>query len=145
LQVDETVMRLARIGFTSVIGYLEGGIETWKKAGWPVAHTQQISVAELDRRLQHNPRLQLADVRRPGEHETGIAPNALPMSLATFEQTMERLDRHQPLYVVCGSGYRSSIATSMLESVGFNDLINVEGGMRAYNDAGYRTVVPTTA
>ncbi|GAC1403062.1 MAG: rhodanese-like domain-containing protein [Candidatus Velthaea sp.] len=143
-QVDETVMRLARIGFTSVVGYLAGGISAWKAAHLSVASTKQISVAELDEILGREPTTRLIDVRRPGEFDSGAAPGAVPMPLAELEQHMERLDPAQLLYVVCGSGYRSSIATSMLESAGFSKLVNVEGGMGAYNAAGYRTVVPAT-
>ncbi|GAC1405004.1 MAG: rhodanese-like domain-containing protein [Candidatus Velthaea sp.] len=143
-QVDETVMRLARIGFTSVAGYLAGGIGAWKAANLPVASTKQITVAELDDILTRRPDIRLIDVRRPGEFDSGAAPGAVSMPLAELEQHIERLDPDQLLYVVCGSGYRSSIATSMLESVGFQKLVNVDGGMAAYNAAGYRTVVPAT-
>jgi hydroxyacylglutathione hydrolase len=141
-QVDETVMRLARIGFTSVVGYLQGGIDSWVAAGLPIATTKHISVTELDAILTAQPDIRLIDIRRPGEFESGAAPGAVSMPLVDFEAHIEQLDPTELLYIICGSGYRSSIATSMLESIGYTKLIDVEGGMGAYNAAGFRTVVP---
>ena len=134
-QVDEAVLRLARVGFASVIGYLEGGVEAWERAGLPVASIEQISVHELhDRLAQRSPR-QFVDVRRPAEFETGAAPGAISIPLPDLAQKAAQLDRDEPTVVICGSGYRSSIATSLLESKGFRALTNVEGGMTAYNEA----------
>lgn len=144
-QVEETAVRLARIGFSSLVGYLAGGIVAWKAVGMPVATTSQIDVDELDRRLRADPDLYLVDVRRPGEFNAGIAPGAFSMPLASFEQMMDQLDPNRQLYVICGSGYRSSIATSMLESVGVTNVVDVAGGMGAYAAAGLRTVVPVSA
>jgi hydroxyacylglutathione hydrolase len=138
-QVDEAIMRLGRVGFTSVIGYLAGRMEAWKSAGLPVASLKQISVAALDEILTQQPDTALLDVRRPGEFESGAAPGAVSIPLGELERSIERLDPQRTWHVICAGGYRSSIAASMLESAGFTKLVNVEGGMNAYNAAGYET------
>lgn len=134
-QVDETVMRLARIGLMTVDGYLEGGVDAWKAAGFAIGSVPQISVQELAHRIARGIDGQLIDVRRPPEIETGIAPGAMPITLTSLEASLDRLDPLQPITIVCGSGYRSSIAASLLESSGFTDITNVDGGMSAYNEA----------
>ena len=134
-QVDETVMRLARIGLMTVDGYLEGGVDAWKAAGFAMGSVPQISVQELAHRIARGIDGQLIDVRRPPEIETGIAPGAMPITLTSLEASLDRLDPLQPITIVCGSGYRSSIAASLLESSGFTDITNVDGGMSAYNEA----------
>ncbi len=139
-QVDEAVMRLARVGFSSVIGYLEGGVEAWEHASLPTAFIAQISVAELHDLLEHGKPLQFLDVRRPAEFDAAAAPGAISVPLAELERGIPRLDPDEPTVVLCSSGYRSSIATSLLESHGFHTLKSVEGGMAAYSQAGYPTV-----
>lgn len=140
--VDEAVMRLARIGFSSVSGYLVGGLEAWKAAGYESSSTPQITVNELDRRINAAEDLQLIDVRRPAEYEAGCAPGARSVPLADLENRVNSLDPGRPLYLVCGSGYRSMSAASILEAAGFHNLIDVAGGMAEYTAANLRLVAP---
>ncbi len=143
--VDETVMRLARIGLTTVDGYLDGGIAAWKEAGLPLGNIPQISVRELHTRIERGLDSQLIDVRRPGEIETGIAPGAVPITLTSLEASRDLIDPNASITLLCGSGYRSSIAASILESSGFQNLTNVDGGMNAYNAASLPLVHLTVA
>ena len=133
--VDETVVRLARIGITTVDGFLDGGIAAWKDAGFPLGEIPQISVDELHARIQRGLDSQLIDLRRPAEIDTGIAPGAVPITLTSLEASLDRIDPKRSITLVCGSGYRSSIAASILESSGFSQITNVDGGMSAYNAA----------
>jgi hydroxyacylglutathione hydrolase len=135
--VQEAVTRLARIGIATVDGYLAGGIAAWDAAGLPTASIPQITVDELHLRIERNLIAQLIDVRRGAEFETGSAPGAINVPLDTLETAIEHIDPTRPITLVCGSGFRASIAGSILESSGFTDITNVDGGMRAYQERGF--------
>ncbi|MDT5270205.1 MAG: hydroxyacylglutathione hydrolase [Acidobacteriota bacterium] len=145
-QVDETVMRLARVGHDSVRGYLRGGMEAWREAGFEVSLVEQVSVADLRRMLEEGEDLQVLDVRRAAEFNAGHAPRAsnTPLSPRLREEAA-RLDRERPLAVICAGGYRSSAATSLLRPLGFRHLYNVEGGTGAWVAAGYPVEKPAAA
>ena len=137
-QVDETVVRLARVGIENVKGYLEGGVESWRAAGLPVEALTQISVAELNERIA-NDEMQIVDVRRPGEYVNGHVPHALNAPLASLDKSLGPLNlrKDKLTAVICAGGYRSSAAASLLEQQGFSNLLNVSGGTGAWVNAGY--------
>ena len=136
-QVDEAVMRLARVGLESVKGYLGGGLYAWDRAGLVTATTAQISVDELRARIEEKSDLQIIDVRRPGEYKSGHAIGAQNAQLTDLEKLAARFDPERPTPIICASGYRSSIAASLLERRGFRNLFNVVGGTNAWINAGY--------
>lgn len=138
-KVDEAVMRLARVGIESVLGYLNGGIEAWREAGHPVATLPQISVAELHNLIQAQSDLQVLDVRRPAEYESGHVPRAISEPLLELKANVGtlQLDSAKPTAVICAGGYRSSAAASILQQLGFANLINVTGGTGAWIKAGF--------
>lgn len=137
-QVDEAVVRLARVGIENVIGYLKGGVENWKYAGYQLESVPQISVHELKQRIEEND-LQILDVRRPPEYDNGHVPNAVSQPLSTLERNCSQLPlkKDKQTAVICAGGYRSSAATSLLQQQGFKDLLNVTGGTTAWVNAGY--------
>jgi glyoxylase-like metal-dependent hydrolase (beta-lactamase superfamily II)/rhodanese-related sulfurtransferase len=138
-KVGEALMRLARVGLESVEGYLRGGMDAWREAGFKISTVPQISVEELHRRIDSGEDLQILDVRRPAEYESGHVPGARSASLAELrEDALEELDPSRPLAVICAGGYRSSAATSLLAPRGFTRLFNVAGGTSAYVAAGYQ-------
>jgi glyoxylase-like metal-dependent hydrolase (beta-lactamase superfamily II)/rhodanese-related sulfurtransferase len=137
-EIDEAVMRLARVGLDGVKGYLGGGIYAWDKAGFDAASIKQIAVDELQARLDERSDLQLIDVRRPAEYESGHAPGASNAQLADLENLAAQFDASRPTAIICASGYRSSVAASLLERRGFKNLFNVVGGTTAWINAGYR-------
>lgn len=138
-KVDEAVMRLARVGIETAAGYLSGGIEAWRSAGFETETVPQISVDELNSLIRKGDELQILDVRRPPEYDSGHVPRALHMPLSTLKKTAGELtlDPSKPTAVICAGGYRSSAATSILESQGFSNLRNVTGGTSAWINAGY--------
>ena len=142
-QVDESVMRLARVGLENVRGYLRGSVAAWRASGRELATVPQISVAELKELIETNPALQVLDVRRAPEYASGHVPQALSAPLAQLEKDFARLhlDPARPLAVICAGGYRSSAATSILARHSFKDLRNVTGGTSAWINAGYQTAV----
>ena len=137
---EEARMRLARVGVEDVAGYLDGGAPAWARSGRPVGETEQIDVAELQKRLSEGVPLDVLDVRRPGEWQSGRIERARGISLHELAARTAELDSGAPVAAICAGGYRSSIATSLLERAGFRKITNVVGGMTAWSGAGFETV-----
>jgi rhodanese-related sulfurtransferase len=146
-KAEEARMRLARVGLENVKGYLAGGIDAWQAAGFEVATVPQISVADLKELIASRPDLQVVDVRRPGEYESGHAPNAMAAPLSNLNDTLPslKLDPKKMTAVICAGGYRSSAATSIMQPQGFTNLLNVTGGTSAWIKAGYEVETPAAA
>jgi glyoxylase-like metal-dependent hydrolase (beta-lactamase superfamily II)/rhodanese-related sulfurtransferase len=138
-QAAEAVIRLARVGLENVKGYLAGGIAAWSDAGFELAAVPQITVNELKELIADESSLQVLDVRRPAEYESGHVPSARASQLLSLQQSLENLalDPAKPTAVICAGGYRSSAATSILQQHGFADLLNVTGGTSAWIAAGF--------
>ena len=137
--VTEALTRLARVGIENVIGYLDGGMYAWNKAGFETASIKQIPVDELRHILDEQTDIQLIDVRRQGEYSGGHAPSAVNVPLPELVKHVSELDPNRPIAIICASGYRSSAATSMLSAKGFHEISNVVGGTNAWVSAGYPT------
>ena len=132
-KLEESRMRLARVGIEKVVGYLDGGVLAWERAGKPLAQVPQISVLDLFQQLNDHPgAIQVVDVRRPAEWEAGHIGQAVLKPLDRLRTMLADLDRHKPIAVHCKSGYRSTIGTSLLEAAGFEDVMNVVGGFDAW-------------
>ncbi len=130
-QVDEAVMRLARVGIETVNGCLL--ISDWKNEK---AKIEQISVQEINEILSNKNDMQFIDVRRAAEHKSGHAPKTINLPLNNLVNEIEKLDPTKPTYVICQGGYRSSAGTSILERAGFKKVYNVSGGTAAWKNAG---------
>ena len=144
-RVTESRMRLARVGIERVVGYLAGGIDAWVRASQPVEQLTHITVQDLDRLVRETADLQIADVRRSGEWEEGHIDGALLLPLNQFATAMQQLDPARPVAVHCKSGYRSSIAASLLQRAGFRQVTNVTGGFDAWVAAGLPVAQVVTA
>ena len=127
---EETIVRLARVGFDKVEGYLKGGFEAWKKAGEEIDLIIDVDADELALDIKHDPKLAVLDVRRETEFAQGHVKNAtnLPLSEMTDLVQIANIEDDQNLYVHCGGGYRSVIASSILKRQGYHNLRNVSGG-----------------
>ena len=139
-QVDEAFMRLARVGHETVKGFIlmkdfAGARET----------IEQVSVEVVKALTETEKHLQFVDVRRPAEHAGGHAVRTLNISLSDLSKEIDRLDPDAPTYVICQSGYRSSLGASILENAGFKKVHNVAGGTQAWISAGFDTEVSATA
>src|SRR5579872_6222743 len=131
---SEARMRLARVGLEGADRCLKGGVARWHEAGFPVSTLAQISVQELSRRLQ-KPGIQVLDVRREPEWEAGHIAEAVWWPLDNFKVAPPEINRDAPIAVHCKSGYRSMIACSLLQRAGFENVVNVEGGFDAWQQA----------
>jgi hydroxyacylglutathione hydrolase len=127
---EETVIRLARVGFSDFEGYLDGGFEAWQSAGEQIDIVITIEADEFAMDIPHDEKLQAIDVRKETEFAEGHVKNAInmPLSNLTDMAMMAGLDDDQNLYVYCGGGYRSVIAASLIKKQGIHNLRNVAGG-----------------
>jgi hydroxyacylglutathione hydrolase len=132
----EATWQLLRIGYPLPRGWLRGGITAWRTAARPVETTPQITVHELKARLDRG-EIDLLDVRQPNEWHARHVPGARWITGAELPDRVEEVTDDRPLAVTCGSGYRSSVATSVLARHGHRDVVNVAGGMTAWNNARY--------
>lgn len=126
----EIVKRLARVGYDHSVGYLKGGLETWKNAGETVLSVPSISPEEFNSRFNAGER-NVVDVRKPGEYNARHVEGAKLFPLDDILDHTTDLDSNTPAFVHCAGGYRSVIALSILESAGYTNLTNVEGGFKA--------------
>jgi hydroxyacylglutathione hydrolase len=133
-QMCEARMRLSRIGLEKIAGYLRGGVRAWEEAGLVLAQTEQVDASELSRRLRERP-IQILDVRRQGEWDNGHIESANWWPLDNFRISPPEIEEHIPVAVHCKGGYRSMIACSLLERAGFRKVINVTGGIDAWQQA----------
>jgi hydroxyacylglutathione hydrolase len=129
----ENIVRLfIRTGYTKFAGYLVGGMKAWQAAGFPLDEIGQMSVHQLNQRGRD---LQIVDVRSPREWKKGHVPGARHIFVPELRDRVNELDRNKPTIVYCGSGYRSSIASSVLKAAGFKQLWNVPGSWEAWRAA----------
>jgi len=126
----ETVVRLARVGFEKIIGYLDGSFEAWKKAGEKIDMIIDVEADELMMDMPHDEHLVVVDVRRETEFADGHLKDAvnIPLNEMTDPGSMANIEDSQNVYVHCAGGYRSVIASSLLKRQGIHNLRNVIGG-----------------
>ncbi|MGH2553757.1 MAG: rhodanese-like domain-containing protein, partial [Chitinophagaceae bacterium] len=126
----ETIVRLARVGFNQVQGYLAGGIEAWKKEGEKTDMIINVEADELMMDISHDKNLVVMDVRRETEFADGHLKDAinLPLNEMNDPAKLADIEDHHNLYVHCAGGYRSVIASSILKREGFHNLRNILGG-----------------
>jgi len=129
----ESQLRLARVGIENVHAYLEDGIAGWIASDYKLDYIPQITVQEFAELLaEEKDHIAVLDVRERGEVEAGAMDNSIRIPLGQVEDRAGELDRNKLLVVHCKSGYRSSIATSILRRAGFRDIANLTGGFDAW-------------
>jgi glyoxylase-like metal-dependent hydrolase (beta-lactamase superfamily II)/rhodanese-related sulfurtransferase len=133
-QVDEAFMRLARIGIETVKGYI-----LMAEHSGETAAVEQLDVDDAQTKISDD--VQFVDVRQPGEYGGGHAPGTINLPLNSLDREIEKLNPSKPTFVICQTGYRSSLATSMLENAGFQKVFNVAGGTSAWIEKGLDTEV----
>lgn len=139
---ERVTTTLGRIGFEQVAGYLRGGIAAWVESGRSTATLESLSVDRLRRELRD---LRLVDVRNQSEWDGGHVHGAIHIPLDQLPDRLDEVRGSGPLAVICGSGYRSSLACSLLLRAGVPDVHNVLGGMTAWRAAGHPVEAATPA
>jgi hydroxyacylglutathione hydrolase len=136
--LEEIQRSLVRVGHDNIAGYLRGGMERWLTAGLPQAHVPQISVTDLKANAEAGSFV--LDVRSPKEWQSGHIQGATHIPGGDLPDRVHELPTGVPLHLICGSGYRSSIACSILMRSGYNRLFNTIGGMTAWGAQKYPVV-----
>ncbi len=160
-QWDDAVRQALRIGHEGVVGYLQGGFLEWEGSGAPIQASDQLTVRQLRDRLAshgdgngragaaatgngrgpgssaHDAPPLVLDVRARDEYERGHLPGSLNLYAGELPERLDELSRDRPVVAICASGYRSSIAASVLQSAGFRDVGWVSGGVPAWRSAGF--------
>ncbi|MBS1551312.1 MAG: MBL fold metallo-hydrolase [Bacteroidetes bacterium] len=125
---EETVMRLARVGYDNVIGYLKGGFDEWIKAGKEADTINRISPSEFEKTYKKNDSETVIDVRRPGEYDSEHVEGAVNIPLDFINENLAEFPKDKNFIIHCGGGYRSMTAASILKSRGWDNFREVEGG-----------------
>jgi hydroxyacylglutathione hydrolase len=126
----ETVIRLSRVGFSRIEGYLEGSFEAWDAAGEQIDLIIEVEPDELAMDIPFDPNLVIVDVRRETEFGDGHITNAIniPLDELTDPLNMANFEDNHNIYIHCGTGYRSVIAASLFKKHGLHNIRNVAGG-----------------
>jgi hydroxyacylglutathione hydrolase len=136
---EGTIIRLSRVGFDNVLGYLEGSFDSWQKAGKEIDTITSVSADVLSKKINEN--AVVFDVRKPGEYASEHLKIAENTPLDFLNNHISEFPKKGNFYVHCAGGYRSVIAASILKARGFHNLIDVDGGY----DAIKNTTIERTA
>ncbi len=134
----ETIIRLARVGYDKMQGFLDGGFEAWQAAGEQIDMIIDVEADELAMDIPFDPNLVIIDVRKEAEYGSGHIKEALNIPLTNLMDpaSMADLDDKHNIYVHCAGGYRSVIAVSLLKRQGIHNLRNVVGGYGVIKEMG---------
>jgi len=145
---EETVTRLARVGYDQAIGYLKGGFEAWKASGRETDEIRRINANELADYLKLSPNIPVYDVRKQSEYNSEHMLNAINAPLDYLNESMSQIRKEETAFVHCAGGYRSMIFISSLRARGYDQLIDIRGGFNAIKESGLFQVTdyvcPTT-
>jgi hydroxyacylglutathione hydrolase len=128
-------VQLLRVGLDRIEGFVDGGMRAWTGAALPVATIVRVSAAELHAALDRHDPLTIVDVRTVKEWKTGHIPGAINIPLGELSERVSELPAGRTLATICEGGYRSSLASSLLEREGLGAIVNVAGGMSAFREA----------
>lgn len=143
---EEAIIRLSRVGFDNTIGYLDGGMNAWEEDGYDTDTVQSVAASSLAEGYQEY-RERIYDVRRESEYVSSHIIDAQNLPLSTINLHLSSLPQSGRMYIHCAGGYRSMIASSILKSRGYHDIIDVQGGFKAISNTDIpisEYVCPTT-
>lgn len=123
---EEVIMRLSRVGFDNVLGYLKGGFDAWKKSSKEIDEVKRISPAEFAE--QFTATSKVIDVRKISEYSAEHIDNAYNRPLDIISEWVSAIDDSEHFFLHCAGGYRSMIAASILNSHGIRNFTEIEGG-----------------
>lgn len=132
---EEAVTRLSRVGFDNVLGYLEGGFETWKSAGKEVDSVNRITAEQFAKEVEIGTS-KVIDVRKESEYVAEHVEEAYNKPLDFINEWFADINTDEHVYIHCAGGYRSMIAASILQSRGIRNFTEIEGGFKAIAEAG---------
>ena len=133
---NETITRLARVGYDNTIGYLKGGFDAWKKAGYEYDTVTTVEATTLEQKMKDN--VPVFDVRKPGEYASEHILDVPSTPLDFLNEHLAEFPKEENFYVHCAGGYRSMIAASILKARGYHNVIDVKGGYAAIKNTGIK-------
>lgn len=143
-QEEESILRLARVGYENVKGFLKGGVRTWSNTGNSLDKVESITADEFASRVKAGKGIVL-DVRKPSEYDASHVKKAVNLSLSELEKNISSIDKDTTCLVHCAAGYRSMIAASIMKAHGITNLVNVYGGYGKIKETNVEKVVGETA
>lgn len=143
---EEVITRLARVGYDNSLGFLKGGIQAWENAA---KETDQIESILAEEYISHvkNEKVKVIDVRKPSEFSAEHVDGAINLPLDFINEHLAEFPKNEKFYMHCASGYRSMVAASILKARGWDNFVEVAGGIKALGEAGAPLtdyVCPTT-
>lgn len=129
---EEVVIRLSRVGYDNTLGFLKGGIETWKSAGKPVNTIEEIDATTLANKFSEG--IKILDARKESEFKSQHVEGAENHPLDFVWDELDKIDKNNHWFVHCAGGYRSMIMSSILVSNGFKNITNIKGGFEAIQE-----------
>jgi len=135
-QLQEAITRLSRVGFDNVLGYLKGGLEAWKAAGYDLDKVRSVPAEVLRKAMQGEEDIHIVDVRKTSEYKAEHVDDAVNFPLSEINDHLADLPQGKDFFVHCAGGYRSVIAASILKARGVHNMIDIAGGYSAIKKAG---------
>src|SRR5580700_966974 len=132
---SESALRLGRIGFDNVAGYLKDGLRSLESRPDLTATTERLSAPFSAQLMSSGEPPQLIEIRTPSEHDQKSIKGSLSIPLNHLSERAQELPRDRPVLVYCAGGYRSSIAASLFQQKGFEHVTEIAGGMAAWEAA----------
>lgn len=140
---EESILRLARVGYDNTLGYLKGGFDTWKNEGLEYDTVSSVSAGMLEEVLEEaaeeNQKVPIFDVRKDGEYAAEHITDVPSTPLDTINDHLAEYPKEEEFYLHCAGGYRSMIAASILKARGYHNVINVAGGFNAIKKTSIKT------
>jgi glyoxylase-like metal-dependent hydrolase (beta-lactamase superfamily II)/rhodanese-related sulfurtransferase len=127
---EEAVTRLSRVGFDNILGFLDGGFKAWEESGKETDFVNRISAEQFEAEIKEK-EAKIIDIRRESEYNAEHIHEAYSMPLAYINEWINRLQPEEHFYMHCGSGYRSTMAASILQARGYRNFTEIEGGFKA--------------
>ncbi len=127
---EETVTRLSRVGFDNLMGFLNGGFQAWQNAGFEMDTIHRITAEQFASEAKTDSH-KILDIRRDGEYEAEHVDEAYSRPLANINNWIKDINPSEHFYMYCAGGYRSMIASSILQARGYRNFTEVEGGFNA--------------
>jgi rhodanese-related sulfurtransferase len=136
---EDVITRLSRVGYDNIIGYLDGGFQSWQSADKEVDSIESITADEFTELFAQS-EIIVKDVRKPTEYMAEHVDEAMNIPLSVLSDNMVEFSKTEPNYIHCAGGYRSMMACSILKARGFDNVIDVAGGFAAIT----QTDIPKT-
>ena len=136
---EEVITRLSRVGFDNVLGYLNGGYETWKNSGKESDSVNRISAQQFADKFAAE-KIKVIDVRKEGEYAAEHVEDAYSKPLQYINDWIKDINPEEHFFIHCAAGYRSMIAASILQARGYRNFSEVEGGFKSISE----TSIPKT-